>query len=118
MDLARAILWVFIEDLGPHEDLFCEMVLIWSSLEHQLLICSLSSWSGMNRKKVCRFSNGPAAGKLTLPCGDADCQELARISQNYTGLARSKSSWVFFLGLSFGHFQKKGGVEPIQKVLV
>ena len=51
----RAFLWVLIEDIGPHEDLFCEMVLIWSSLEHQVLICSSSSWSGMTLKKVCIF---------------------------------------------------------------
>ena len=51
----RAFLWVLIEDLGPHEDLFCKMVLIWSSLEHQFLLCSLSSWSSMTMKKVCRF---------------------------------------------------------------
>ena len=53
--IVRAFLWVLIEDLGPHEDLFCEMVLIWSSLEHQVLICSSSSWSGMTLKKVCIF---------------------------------------------------------------
>ena len=51
----RAFVQVLIQDLGPPEDLFCEIVLIWSSLEHKVLICSLSSWSGMKMKKVCRF---------------------------------------------------------------
>ena len=52
----RAFLQVLNEDPGPHEDLFCEIVLIWSlSLEHQVLIWSLSSWTGMKMKKVCRF---------------------------------------------------------------
>jgi hypothetical protein len=55
LKIYRAFLWVLIEDLSPNEDLFCEVVLIWSSLKHQVLICSLSSWSGMTMKKVCRF---------------------------------------------------------------
>ena len=30
----RAFLWVLIEDLGPHEDLFCEIVLIGAPSPH------------------------------------------------------------------------------------
>ena len=49
--IGRAFLRVVIEDLGPHEDLFYKIVLIWSLLDHQVLISSLSSWSGMAGKK-------------------------------------------------------------------
>ena len=38
MLICRAFLWVLIEDLGPHEDLFCEMVLIGASSPHSQFV--------------------------------------------------------------------------------